>query len=139
MKIKNIKWVVSLALCFCMQTAFAQNSCFNAGFKNAPKKDSCFTVDKLQFTISAIANNNIIGYEIYIAPVNDLNNQRLLYSLPYPSSSFYISSILLDANTAYAIIVKQISKNKRASCLQYIMPVMRCANTCKDVKLPGQN
>lgn len=47
-----------------------------------------------------------------------------------------ISSILLDANTAYAIIVKQISKNNEESCLQYIMPVTRCTNACIDVKLP---
>jgi hypothetical protein len=135
MKLKNIKWVVSLLLCFCVHTAFAQNTCFNLGFKNEPKKDSCFTRERLQFTITAQANSNITGYEIYTAPVNNLNNQRLLFSLPYPSSSFYISSILLDANTAYAIIVKQISKNKQESCVKYIMPVMRCANACKDVKL----
>jgi hypothetical protein len=137
MKLKNIKWFVSIALCFCMHTAFAQFTCFNLGFKNESKKDSCFTRERLQFTITAQANSSITGYEIYTAPVNNLNNQRLLFSLPYPSSSFYISSILLDANTAYAIIVKQISKNKQESCIQYIMPVMRCANICKDVKLRG--
>jgi hypothetical protein len=133
----KIKILVLALFCFFMHTAFAQYTCFSLGFKNKPKKDSCFTGEQLQFTITAQANSSITGYEIYMAPVNYLNNQRLLYSLPYPSSSFYISSILLDANTAYAIIVKQISKNKQESCLQYIMPVMRCANACKDVKLPG--
>ncbi len=135
LKYTKIKILVIVLLCFCMHTTFAQNNCFNVGFKNAPKKDSCFIGEQLQFTITAQANSSIIGYEIYMAPVNNLNNQRFLYSLSYPAYSFNISSILLDANTAYAIIVKQISKNKQASCLQYIMLVIRCANTCKDVKL----
>jgi hypothetical protein len=135
-KYVKIKCAVLVLLFFCMHTAFAQNTCFSLGFKNESKKDSCFLGERLQFTITAQANSNITGYEIYTAPVNNLNNQRLLFSLPYPSSSFYISSILLDANTAYAIFVKQISKKKQESCLQYIMPVIRCANACKDVKLP---
>jgi hypothetical protein len=67
-KIMKIKILVLALFCFCMHTAFAQYTCFNVGFKNEPKKDSCFTGEQLQFTITAQVNSSITGYEIYTAP-----------------------------------------------------------------------
>ncbi len=114
-----------------------KNTCFGLQWLNKTKRDSCYNGDTLKFTITQTYNNTTATvYEIYIAPVNDLNNQRLLYSLPYPSSSFYISTILLDADKEYTVIVKLKNRKKEEECLQYITPVKRCSDCCKDVKLP---
>lgn len=112
-------------------------TCFGLQWKNSVPRDSCFRGDTLKFNIININSSlTAMAYEIYIAPVNDLNNQRLLYSLPYPSSSFYISTILLDADKEYTVIVKLKNRKKEDECLQFITPVKRCADCCKDVKLP---
>ena len=113
------------------------HGCFGLQWKNNVPKDSCFRGDTLQFGLSR--NNLVPGatvYEIYMAPVNNLNNQQLLYSLPYPANSFTIKPVLMDANTEYSIIVKLKNAKKENECLQYMMPVKRCADCCKDVKMP---
>lgn len=114
-------------------------SCFGLQWKNAVPKDSCFRGDTLKF---AITQTTLIPgasmYEIYIAPVNDLNKEKFLYSLLYPSARFTINPVLLDASTEYVVIVKLRNNNKKLECLQYIRPVKRCADCCKDVNLPGK-
>ena len=113
------------------------NNCFNLNWENSTRGDSCFKGDTLKFKISLSFNSEpITYYEVYVAPYNDLNNQHLLFTLPYPSSKFYISSMLLDANKEYAVIVKLIFANKDKICMQYIAPIKRCADPCTDCKLP---
>lgn len=112
-------------------------SCFDLQWKNAVPKDSCFRGDTLQF---AFTQKNLVpgatGYEIYIAAVNDLNNEKLLYSLSYPAGSFNINPVLLDADKEYVVIVKLRNSKKENECIQFIQPVKRCADCCKDIMLP---
>jgi hypothetical protein len=112
-------------------------SCFVLQWKNTVPKDSCFRGDSLQF---ALTHKNLapgaIAYEIYIAPVNDLNKEKFLHTIPYPASSFTINPILMDANRDYVVIVKLRNSKKENECIQFIKPIKRCEDCCKDVKLP---
>jgi hypothetical protein len=114
-------------------------SCFNLLWRNQVPKDSCFQGDSIKFNIiNSAFSATATGYDICIAPLNNLNKEQLLYSLPYPAFSFYISSVLLEADKQYAVIVKLKSNKKTEECLQYISPIKRCADCCKDAKLPGK-
>lgn len=112
------------------------DSCFGLEWQNKVPKDSCFRGDKLKFLITQKnINPNATVYDILIAPINNLNDQTLLFTLPYPSGSFFINTVLLDADKEYAVIIKLKSRKKEEECLQYIQPVKRCADCCKDVNL----
>ncbi len=114
-------------------------SCFNLLWRNPAPKDSCFRGDKITCAIvNSAFSPSITGYDISIAPLNNLNQQQFLFSLPYPSLSFNISSALLEANKQYVVIVQLKSNKKTEECVQYINPVKRCADACKDAKLPGK-
>lgn len=117
------------------QKSFA--SCFSLQWQNAVAVDSCFRGDSLRFIFP---QKNLVpgalAYEIYIAPINDLSNQKLIQTLAYPASRFIINPVILDANKEYAVIVKLLNTDKTKECLQYIKPVKRCEDCCKDVKLP---
>jgi hypothetical protein len=112
-------------------------SCFAIQQTNAVPKDTCFRGDTLQFIFKQ--KNLVPGglvYEVFIAPVNELKKEQLIHTLSYPSAGFNINSVLLDANRDYVVIVKLRNADKTKECLQYFRPVKRCADCCKDVKLP---
>lgn len=112
-------------------------TCFNLNWSNKPEGDKCFDKDQLNFAITQTPGaTQVIAYEVYLAPYNDLNSQRLLFSLPYPSRTFNVASNLLDSDKKYVVIVKSIYQNNEGNCLQYITPIIQCPNACKDTKLP---
>lgn len=119
----------------CNNTNNNDKTCFSLNWAN--KTDKCFDGEKLNFEISqAPSKAHVLVYEVYLAPYNDLNSQRLLFTLQYPTTTFSIASNLLDADKQYAVIVKSIYPNNEGNCLQYISPIRRCPNACKDTKIP---
>jgi hypothetical protein len=114
-----------------------KNTCFTAQWANAPKEESCFTGDKLEFQL--LQKNIIQGatiYEVYLVPLNDLNNRELLFTKPYPTNTISVNANQLNANQAYAIIIILKNKDKTKECLQFIQPITRCEDACGDIKLP---
>lgn len=112
-------------------------TCFNLNWSNKQEGDKCFDEDKLNFEISqAPSTSNALAYEVYLAPYNNLSSQRLLFTLQYPTTTFSIASNLLDSDKQYAVIVKSIYQNNEGNCLQYITPIKRCPNACKDTRIP---
>ncbi len=127
----------NLGGCKSPKTPRKQDGCFTFKWTNENKRDTCFKGDSLKFTITQDGtNSSATSYEIYIAPTSDLSHPQLLFTQSYPSSSFYISSILLDANKEYMVMVKLKTKTGEVICTQNIRPVKRCKDCCKDSKLP---
>lgn len=123
--------------CKSPKTPRKQDDCFTLQWTNENKRDTCFKGDSLKFIITQDGTNSTAtNYEIFIAPTSNLSHPQLLFTKSYPTSSFYISSILLDANKEYMVQVKLKSKSGEVLCTQNIKPVKRCADCCKDSKLP---
>lgn len=117
-------------------------NCFGLKWKNAIKETKCLEDDKLKFAISMPPGiTNIIRYEVYLAPVNDLNNKTLLFNLPYPTTTFNINSLALEIGKQYLVIVKLVYANENLNCTQVAGPLKRCDKPClnKTNDLPPQN
>jgi hypothetical protein len=106
-------------------------NCFGLKWNNSIKQDKCLEDDKLKFTFSMPGSvTNVIRYEVYLAPINDLNNKTLLFNLPYPSTTFNINSLVLEIGKAYMVIVKLVYLNENYNCTQMAGPVKRCDKPC---------
>lgn len=108
-------------------------SCFLLDWINQPAGSECFTDEKLDFEISG--PNTALRYEVYLASYADLNHPVLLLTLP-TATVFSISASQLDADKVYDVIVKSIYQNSDRNCLRHIGSIKRCADACKDSKLP---
>ena len=108
-------------------------SCFGLNWTNHSRKDTCFTPDKYTFAINQNGfNSSVLNYEVFMAPINDLNTPQLLFTLPYPSTSFFINSTLLESMRKYLVLVKQKDINGNVICVQAIQILKLCPDACRD-------
>jgi hypothetical protein len=116
----------------------AKNECFGLKWNNATKNGTCISEDKLKFTISmATGITNIVKYEVYLAPVSDLDNKVLLFNLPYPSTTFNINTLSLELGKEYFVIVKMYYRDENFNCAQVSGPIRRCDKCCLDKTSDG--
>lgn len=114
-----------------------KTGCFTLQWQDKPKKDACVDDDDLNFVINASSGlSNVMKYEVYIAPINDLNNPQYLFDIPYPSTSFKINTNILEQKKKYIVIVKMIYSQDGSNCAQTSGPIERCNTPCL---IPGTN
>jgi hypothetical protein len=111
----------------------SKSTCFTFKRTDSSKDEKCVSDDKLKFNITLPSTLiNVIRYEVYLAPINDLDNKTQLFTLPYPTSTFTINTKTLDIGKEYFVIVKIIYRDEGLNCAQMIGPVKRCDQCCLD-------